>query len=317
VTDHLESQALNLPDGAAVQQHPRIGDHGSLAAELADRAAAYQSAFAAELKPQGVVASIVIGQLAAHAAAMTLAAEAEAASLELAAQNSSAVRDCAGLNARNSNLVAAIASEPVARAVRFHTAHARGFYPGIRALEQVGRLLRSADVPQLFKTEDECAQYLYNWQRRQSWQCLSCGSGKRCWLRSGARFECCCGRQYSVRVDTLFAGSHVSLLAWFQVVLAILVEPHLPIDELAHRVSIVRRATVRAMAKRVTIAIDSPQADQLLAGLPVFAARHLLKPSYLAADSRANVHSANDSFLPGNHMRSQREASRANAADPA
>src|SRR5205807_1858011 len=89
------------------------------------------------------------------------------------------------------------------------------------------------------------------------------------------RFECHCGRQFSIRYTTVFAGSRAPLLAWFTVVISLIVAPELPTGELAKKISIVRRATMREMAARVRDALAAADRDKLLAGLPELVACHL------------------------------------------
>ncbi len=256
-------------------------------ANLGDRVDYYQSRLEDEIQPRTTLESICVSELARHAAGMELGSLSEAATLKFAAETAAAVHMTPDPGSLPPGLVAAVTSELMVRASRYTARHVRGFHA---ALAQ----LRECSMPALIQTEifvdeDDCTRYLYQWQQQQPWTCPGCGSSERCCLRSRARLECRCGRQFSVRRGTAFEGSHIPLLAWFRVVVSLLVNPDICLDDLSPHTTVVRRATLRKMVRRVSDALASPDAAQQLAGLPNYAFDYLRKVSRRANTKGAQL----------------------------
>jgi hypothetical protein len=259
--------------------------------QLANRAAHFSTRLIEEIQPTSTLQAILVDQLGRHAAGMELGADCEAATLKFAVENCAVESMCAGFAPKEVGLIAAAASELVAKAARYRAQHERAFFSALRYLPAAWSAPQISSAPDLFLTEDACLHYLQRWHEHQPWQCSVCASQQRCWLRSRARFECTCGRQFSAREGTAFAGSHVPLLAWFRATAALVADPQVTPHVLCERIEVVRRGTVRAMAKRVLDALASPDADQQLAGLPQHIYTHLRKVSLRRsrADSRLTV----------------------------
>jgi hypothetical protein len=242
---------------------------------LAVRIDYFQSQLEREIHPRSVLESICVSELARHAAGMELGSASEAATLRFAAKTGVTMGLCPASDSADSSFVAAMTSDLVSRASCYTARHARAFHATLDQLQQLSHKPPMLLDVNIFKNEDDCTRYLFDWQQQQAWSCSSCGSSERSWLRSRARFECSCGRQYSPRVGTMFAGSHVPLLAWFQVVVSLVIDPQVRLNDLAARTAVVRRATLREIARRVRDSLASPNVDQQLAGLPQHVFSHL------------------------------------------
>jgi transposase-like protein len=248
-------------------------------AHLAARTGYYLHRLTAEMQPSSALQTILVEQLARHAAGAELGSATEAATLKFAAQNGASLDLFNTERPVEAGLLATAGNELVARAARYRAQHERAFFAALRSLSTAFSVAENPSAVDLFVDEDACARYLHDWQLQQPWCCPQCDSTQRYSLRLRARFECSCGRQFSEREGTVFAGSHVSLLAWFRLATALVADPHTGLQVLSKTIAVVRRATVRRMAKRVLDALASNDADQQLAGLPQRVYSHLLKVS--------------------------------------
>jgi hypothetical protein len=258
-------------------------------ANLAARVDFYESRLQDEIRPSSILESISVSELARHAAGMELGAACEAATLRFAAKTAAAVSLCPNPDSIGSDHVAAVLSDAVRRASRYTARHERAFSAALAQLRDCTRARQARFDLDLFADEDACLRYLYEWQQQQTWSCPACSSSTRCWLRSRARFECGCGRQYSPRLGTLFVGSHIGLLTWFGVVTALVIEPQISLDHLAARTAVVRRATLGKMASRVRQALTLPDADRQPAGLPQQVIAHLRQVSSYSVSLRRQL----------------------------
>jgi len=241
-----------------------------LPAELSSAVAEYRGALFDELVPQGPLAEILVAELARHGAAMQLAQSAEAAALQVAAQNATALGTLGAVHDDdNRPYVAAMASDIVERTARYRRQHERSFFAALAHLHELHRAPPPHLEPSmLFASEDDCAAYLQHWQRKQKFQCPHCQHQKRITLRSRQAFECeNCHHQFSDRCGTLYANSHLPLMVWFAVVQRAVVNPNVTSDELLTATRVARRATIATVRRKVLAALASPDADRLLAGV--------------------------------------------------
>jgi hypothetical protein len=236
----------------------------------------WQNRLAIELEPRGILQELVVSVLARNAATMDFGAAAEAAALDVAAQNAAALRLLGGIAANESALVAAMSSDHVRRASRYRSQQERAFFAATKVWTCLASAKNQTAIVSLFASEDACIDYLADWQSDQQWICPSCGDNRRWPLRGRAKFQCSCS-QFSIRHGTLFAGSRVPLLGWFDLITALVIDPSRKAKDLANQVRVVRLATLRPMIEKILTALSSPTADQELAGLPAYIAQRLLQ----------------------------------------
>lgn len=73
-------------------------------------------------------------------------------------------------------------------------------------------------LEQMFRTEDDCAQYIFQLRWPSGFQCPRCGGGKA-WHVSRDLYRCtACDHQVSVTAGTIFHGSRTPLLQWFRAI---------------------------------------------------------------------------------------------------
>jgi transposase-like protein len=285
----------NASINGGAESPPRLNQLTPASAlDLAARTDHYQASLAGELKPEGVLQAILVAQLARHAAGLDFAAAAEGATVRHAAQNPEAVKLFDAAKPFDSPYLAAMSSALVANASRHQARHQRGFYAALRELRETSAKTQPASVTQLcselFEDEESCTAYLAAWHQTQGWHCPACGSEQRYFLPSRGVFECPCRRQASLREGTVFAHTKMPLLAWFQVIITLLVNKSTSTTELATTVRVVRRGTLRKMRARVRQALASPQAEQYLAGLPGYVDEHLCHVSRGTASAARGGH---------------------------
>jgi hypothetical protein len=264
------------------------------ALDLVARTDHYQACLAVELKPDGVLQAILVSQLARHAAGLEFAAAAEAATVRHAARNPEAAKLFGTAKPSDAPFLAAMSSVLVSNASRHQARHQRGFYAALRGLAESSARTQPASAAQrcseLFVDEESCTAYLAAWHQTQDWHCPACGSEQRYFLPSRSVLECACRSQISLREGTVFARTKLPLLAWFQVVVALVMNERITTTELAITVRVVRRGTLRKMRARVLQALAAPHADQTLAGLPGYVAEHLCQVSRGTASAARRGH---------------------------
>ncbi len=70
----------------------------------------------------------------------------------------------------------------------------------------------------MFKTEQDCIDYLVSLRWPNGFECPQCGSIKF-WKKSKGRFECCdCHKETTVTNNTMFHKTTKSLLIWFRAI---------------------------------------------------------------------------------------------------
>jgi hypothetical protein len=247
--------------------------------DLSQRTDQYYGALQDELRPQSALAAILVRQIARDAAGLDFGAAAAAAATRAAAENGEVLNLFSNAREADRPFLAALQNGLVAAASRIQARHQRGLHAALRELREIARLPAAEVAFDLFADEESCIAYLAHWQQSQPWQCPACGSHKRYFLPSRAKFECTCKRQASLREGTVCAGTKLPLLTWFDLILQLIVNPDLPTSQLEKKINVVRRGTLRKMRHRVRSALVSDRVDELLAGLPSCAADHLRKVS--------------------------------------
>jgi transposase-like protein len=232
--------------------------------------------FHEQWKPSTVTEECLVEELARHAAALERATPIEEAVLRTSALG------LAMLSERGTEpdaradclLAAACGTESVDRLTRYRQAHEKGFHTALARLRELRSSPPCVHVPlhaslsSLSFDERACLRYLRQRHDNRSLCCPSCGSRERTWLAGRARWQCReCRRQLGLRSRTVMARSPVPLQTWFCLIAAILHDRQVSTDALCRVTGIRREKTVREMAKRVRDALDSPDAERLLAGL--------------------------------------------------
>ncbi|HXT59942.1 MAG TPA: IS1595 family transposase [Pirellulales bacterium] len=234
----------------------------------------YRQALRAELQPRTALELVLVDEMARHAGAMEFSAAAEGHVLRYGARNNGLLRPDAPHDqelAHEAMFAAAISTNAADRAEKFGQQHRRAFY---RALGQL-QLLRGQDGPiadvepaAVFDGERACETYLLGRMQAQPRRCPRCAKTKHHYLKHRRRWECAaCGAQYGLRAGTVMARSPLPLAVWFAAILAVCADPQIMVDDLAERIGVRRRATVRSMLRAIRGATESGESEELLAGL--------------------------------------------------
>jgi transposase-like protein len=169
-------------------------------------------------------------------------------------------------------LAAACGAETVDRVTRYRRAHEKGFLQALSRLRELRTvndavLVPSTSSPLRFE-ETTCLHYLRKHRDAGKSRCPSCGGADGKWLARRGQWQCGdCRRQVSARSGTVMERSRLSLRVWIAAIAAILQDRKISTEALCEITGIRRAKTVRALAQRIRKAIDSPNADRLLAGL--------------------------------------------------
>jgi hypothetical protein len=247
--------------GSGSPQQPKLAPFPDLRAA----ASGHLAAFDGERPPASYLERIVRQHLAHHAAAIDLSQAAESAAI------SSASKSVAG------NALLVIRSPGLKDVLRYQASHERGFFAAAKYLLQLSEGSAALEVPRLFVDEAACLNYLRNWQEDQNWRCAECHCTQRFWLECRPRFECPCGKQYALTSGTIYVGSHLPLLVWFDLVTYVVCAPELAARRVAQCVGVTRPQTVAAAIKKIKDALASDAADTLLAGVHRLVFSHRLK----------------------------------------
>ncbi len=235
---------------------------------------------AEELFPATVLESILVDELARHAAALKFTSRAEPAVLRCGAACEPHLAAMMGLQTAapvDIRLLGAITSEGLDKVSRYRRAHERGFYSALERLTTLRsghatsflRVLRER-----FATECACRAYLL--ARLQTLSCPRCGFAGGLWIARRERRECReCKLQVGIRAATIMEHSPLPLTCWFAAILATIANPAVTVTELARVTGIERLATVRGMLSKIRSAESRPpaEAERLLAGLPQLCGR--------------------------------------------
>jgi len=227
-----------------------------------------------QFSPVGAVERLLVAELARCATKLEQFSTAADNLREVATALGQAVlrEDGFGLTG-NALLAAAVSSDAVEKADRASASHSRAFFRALRELLEMQDRRAAATLPAVpeqnhgFDSEEQCVEYLANWQCRQ-FRCQHCGAREARFLPAKRRIRCAaCGRQMGLRAATAMADSALPLKIWFDAIQFLLVDPNLSAAELQRRLSIRRVATVRALARRVRAALTADDCTMLLAGL--------------------------------------------------
>jgi hypothetical protein len=238
-----------------------------------------QAELSCELRPVGRVEEILVAEIARHAAGMELAGHAESSILRYCglqqAQLEALLNGEAPIDA-DAIVTAAVSNQPLERLSRYRRLHERGFYGALNRLREIQASRQESATRAVFapyRDEAVCLDYLLKRAQERDGVCPRCGDRNGHWLACGRR-ECSgCGLQVGLRFGTVMEGSRLPLWTWFVAIGLVLADPTIRPQQLQQAIALPRLGTVRKLLGKILGAIESTDADRLLAGLQRLAAR--------------------------------------------
>jgi hypothetical protein len=226
-----------------------------------------------ELSPAGCVESVLVDELARHAAGMELAGHAEGSILRYCGQQQTQLDswlDPDGPIDTDARVTAAISNQPLERLGRYQCRHERGFYSALSQLRDLQATRQQSTARAQFasfRNEEACVDYLHKRARRSAGVCPRCGDRNGHWLAC-QRWECsACGLQVGLRFGSVMEGSRLPLRIWFMAIGEVLADRTIRPERLQQAIELPRLGTVRKLLGIILEAIESPNVDRLLAGL--------------------------------------------------
>jgi hypothetical protein len=120
-----------------------------------------------------------------------------------------------------------------------------------------------------FADEAACCIFLLHRYRQGEVGCRRCGRTRiGSWIPTRRCWQCAeCKTQTCIRNGTVMANSHLPLTTWFNAIRLLLLQPSLTSRDLERYLNVRRAATIRSIKARISSAIASDRASELLAGL--------------------------------------------------
>lgn len=234
--------------------------------------------FTQEYAPVGPTESLLVAELARHAAAIDRWDAGSGAVERQAARQLPQLAGCMDQEVDPTMadllLTTAMSSEGADRCERHSLLRSRAFLRTLDKLQAFQearrrRTQRCTVLPPLgFADETACEEYLANRLRQSQAVCQQCGAAHGCVLQARKCWECAaCGKQMGLRAGTVMARSPVPLRTWFDAVRWVLWRPTISATELSRQVGLERIATARSMLARIRTAMAAEDAGLQLAGL--------------------------------------------------
>jgi len=233
--------------------------------------------FVRQFAPVGHIETMIVRDLARHAAGMERWNEALGAIQRQRSQRLPELAVCSGDDdeIEDSALAAAVSTPDVHLCESHAQNRSRGIYRALRTLLdlQAQRKRRengdaTSIPPSPFATENACEQHLLARFERGQHACRRCSYRRGHYLAARRTWECAeCGRQTGIRAGTVAADSPLPLRTWFRAIELLLWNPAMGTTELAMYLGVSRATTVRSIAKRIRTALSDERASELLAGL--------------------------------------------------
>jgi len=250
--------------------------------ELLER---HRQRFRSEWQPSTPTLACLVEEQARHAAALERATPIEEAVLRTSARGLSSISDAeVDEDAEVDRLLAAACgTEMIDKVTRYRRSHEKGFLAALARLRELRASSDAVSLPAarspLHFTANTCLRYLQGRRDTGKLPCPSCGGTHGKWLAGREQWQCRhCRRQVSARSGTVLARSRLPFRVWFAAIAAILRDRNISTEALCDITGVRREKTVRAVAERIRQAIDSPEAERLLAGLDLQILRRLAGP---------------------------------------
>jgi transposase-like protein len=231
-----------------------------------------------EYQPRTITETLLLREIARHAAALELTEEAEPAVWRISAQ---ALAPFAAPDAApdvDVQLVAAVTAENTDRVARYRRGHEKGLHQAIdkfRSLQAAtSRQSRNSamDSATRFATEDDCESYLRAKFSLDGWRCSRCRGSRGSWLAKRKVWQCTkCEAQFGLRHGTVFARSALPLTKWFAAIRTFAANTSITAADLMTATGITRLATAQSMLRRIHRAVDEDNIQRGLAGLTAYA----------------------------------------------
>jgi transposase-like protein len=168
----------------------------------------------------------------------------------------------------------AVTNHATERVERFGHQHRRGFYRAFSQLQLLRELrLETVESPTatIFADEQACESYLIGRLQASPPPCPRCAKSKHHFLPCRRRYECAgCGAQFGLRSGTVMERSPLPLAAWFAAIQSVCTNTRIAVREVSEQTGIKRLPTVRLMMRKIRLAVESENAERLLAGLHAF-----------------------------------------------
>ena len=240
--------------------------------------------FERQFQPANPTESILVAEMARHAMMMELGEQAEGAVLRHGARElSKVILGSAGEPSDDGDeredaiLSAAVSTDALDKFNRYRRGHEKAFFAALNKLREIQserRARETTGVAELlnransFATEQACEEHLTERFRRGDWRCPHCESTQGSWLQRQNRWECgACRRQVGLRFGTVMQGSRLPLRIWFLAVSEMRKDANVSTSQLMETLGIQRRGTVRSLMKKISEAMATSEASELLAGI--------------------------------------------------
>ena len=232
-----------------------------------------------EWNPSTPTQEFFVLELARHEAALAQIQEMEQAIIRSAARTTpnTAFGGSEGADLDDMILAGAATADSLERVARYRRPHERAFLKILSVLREAKDTSTSQKPEPLksespiFNSEQECEAYLVARMTAKGFQCPRCGNAVGTWLASRKTWNCrSCKRQTSIRAATVMERSRLPLLAWFRAIACLLTNPAASIEELASETGIRRVGTIRRIAAKIRVAMNTPDQHAGLVGLDKF-----------------------------------------------
>lgn len=224
---------------------------------------------------KSAVGRMLLRQLTTQLQLLDLGSRAELEAITLGTAAGQLLQNGSPSSPGQTGILCAVNNPATAGACQYQASHLRLYQQLVPQLVNLLRLENSRfqdfDIRRFFTDEQACQQHLRTRLEHSGWRCPRCESPRGDWLNSTGRWECReCHHQVGVRHGTVMFRSKIPLTKWFHLIDLVCHEPPMTGPELGRRLGIARESTVRGLETTVRSALQLPDSDRLLAGLPQY-----------------------------------------------
>lgn len=239
-----------------------------------------------EHRPQYTLAKILLSEVARDSAALEVAQQNEIAALKVGMRSAQKIAEATmaiGSDRREALeedfVVAAFSNEFSEKAARSRRHRQASLFRSLALLQNfTEKFVKSSvkmtaeDFRRHFSDAETCERYLRVRHEKSEWRCPKCDSRSRQhWISTRHCWECSqCRGQFGLRYGTVMADSPLSFDKWFLAIGTVCIDHSTTAPQIADGLGIVRMATARRMLAAILNAIQSPDREQLLVGLPTY-----------------------------------------------